>query len=183
MMEETWKTIERAPAYAVSSLGRVKALQKTVRWWRGYRTIKEKFLKYRESKEGYFRVGIYIGNRQKWFFVHQFVIEAFGSPRPDGYECNHKDTVKKNNRPENLEWLLHIDNQKHAVQNGCYNRGENVFGAKLKEGEVWLIKKILHSGVVTQRMISKMFRVSDTTISDIKLGKIWTHILFPEETL
>jgi hypothetical protein len=53
--------------------------------------------------------------------------------------------------------------------------------SKLKDGEVWLIKKILNSdyyksGKITQKFIGKMFEVSQLTISAIKTGRIWSHI-------
>jgi predicted XRE-type DNA-binding protein len=48
----------------------------------------------------------------------------------------------------------------------------------LKEGEVWLIKKLLASKVVTQDVIAKMFKVHFSTISKIAAGKLWRHVLY-----
>ena len=60
-------------------------------------------------------------------------------------------------------------------------KGENNSQSKLKNGEVWLIKKILNSdyyksGKINQTYIGKMFKVSIQTISKIKNNKSWKHI-------
>jgi len=61
------------------------------------------------------------------------------------------------------------------------SKGENNSQSTLKEGEVWLIKKILNSdyyksGKINQTYIGKMFKVSIQTISKIKNNKSWKHI-------
>lgn len=51
--------------------------------------------------------------------VHCAVALAFlGTPR-DGYDhVNHIDGNKKNNKPENLEWVSRSENMKHAFSSG-----------------------------------------------------------------
>ena len=49
-------------------------------------------------------------------YVHRVVWESFHGPIPDGYEINHKDCNKKNNRIDNLELVTHKENMDHAVR-------------------------------------------------------------------
>jgi len=76
--------------------------------------------------------------------------------------------------------------RKNKFINGELNlKGEKHYLSKLKDNEVWLIKKILDSnyyksGKITQKFISKMFNVTQETISLIKTGKIWSHIKLGE---
>lgn len=46
--------------------------------------------------------------------VHTAVLTAFTGPRPDGYEVNHIDEDRSNNRLENLEWMTPIDNCRYS---------------------------------------------------------------------
>lgn len=48
--------------------------------------------------------------------VHRLVADAFMGPCAKGYEVNHKDGVKDNNRPENLEYVTHKENIEHALR-------------------------------------------------------------------
>jgi len=108
---------------------------------------------------------------------HRLVLETFGKNYQTGKECNHKNGIKSDNRIENLEWVTRAENHSHAFRIGLRShKGENHNNAKLKDGEVWLIKKLLKSGLLTQKYISKMFNVSRGCIKSIKIGHTWTHI-------
>lgn len=61
---------------------------------------------------------------------------------------------------------------------GCFRieqmpRGENNHQATLKNEEVYSIKELLKTKTYKNREIAKMFKVSEQTISHIKLGKIY----------
>lgn len=50
--------------------------------------------------------------------VHILVAELVYGQRPEGYHINHKDGVKTNNHPSNLEYCTPKENAQHAVRTG-----------------------------------------------------------------
>lgn len=112
-------------------------------------------------------------------YVHHLVAESFLGPRPRGLEINHIDGNKENNRPENLEYVTHSQNQRHAYRvlgtlklNLPHGSGEKNTMAKLKGCEVEEIKRLAWMGI-GQRLVGRMFRISQSTVSNIKSGKTW----------
>jgi hypothetical protein len=100
-MIEIWKTIEGYNGmYEVSSLGRVKSVQK----WRGssFRILGD-----RPSRKGYNTASLYKNKKSKTFSVHQLVAVAFLGHEIDGMknQVDHIDGNKKNNCVDNLQIL------------------------------------------------------------------------------
>ncbi len=141
---------------------------------------KNRRLRHYVGRKGYFCIKLWRYGKRRTLYIHSLVLEAFVSPRPPGKQCNHKNGIKIDNRVLNLEWVTQSENMKHAYENGLINikLGEESINSKLKHGEVWLIKKILHSGVTTQNFISKMFKVSRYSINDINSGKFWSQVIY-----
>lgn len=171
---EIWKVIEDFPDYKVSNEGRVKS-HKREKFWTSKGSL---------TGAGYFFV--MLCNREGNFTrtVHTLVLETFLSPRPEGYIANHRDGNKQNNYIENLEWVTPSENIKHAYKLGLTKSlgwsqgiGENNSHSKLKDGEVWLIKRLLWFEY-PQRKIAKMFSIGKSTVTHINLGESWTHIEF-----
>lgn len=79
-------------------------------------------MKLRKSREGYLWLTIYQDTRQgierKTYFAHRLVALAY-LPNPFNLpQVNHKDGVKTNNHPDNLEWVTASENMQHAHANG-----------------------------------------------------------------
>ena len=55
-------------------------------------------------------------------------------------------------------------------------RGEDNIRATLSEDNVKKIKIKLKQGLLKQKEIAKAFRISQSTVSDIKNGRIWNHV-------
>lgn len=51
-------------------------------------------------------------------YVHRLVAEAWIGSIPEGYEVNHKDANKWNNKVSNLEIVTKSENIRHAFENG-----------------------------------------------------------------
>lgn len=103
-MKEIWKIIEYFPEYTVSNLGRIKSLKFS----------KERILKLKKSKKGYFEVCLCKYNKKYFKRVNIVVLETF--TEKSNLECNHIDGDKSNNKLENLEWLTRSENEKHAFR-------------------------------------------------------------------
>ena len=117
-MQEVWKDIKGFEGkYQISNLGRVKSLQRNGR--------PERILRLNLIK-GYAYTTLSNGSRgKKKLKVHRLVAEAF-IPNPHNKpEVNHIDGNKRNCKVENLEWVTHQENCKHAYETGL--RTDNVY--------------------------------------------------------
>ena len=104
MEEEIWKPIKDFEGYyEVSNIGRVRSLNYK-------RTGKGKILKNIEDYKGYLEVGLTKNGKRKQFKIHRLVAEAF-IPNPENKPCiDHINTVKSDNRVENLRWVTYKEN-------------------------------------------------------------------------
>jgi len=118
MIEEIWKPVKGYEGlYEVSNLGRVKSLERFANCRYGG-TCKEKILKGGKDGAGYLLVGICQNKKRKTKKVHRLVAEAFLKNPENKKTVNHKDGVKANNFVENLEWMTHKENVRHASKTG-----------------------------------------------------------------
>jgi hypothetical protein len=92
---------------------------------------KDKELKIKEmspftTKDGYIEYVLTNKEGKKKHKQGQLIIlTSFKGPKP-GYESNHKDTNRANNKLSNLEWLTPSQNIKHSFDNGkvVWNKGK-----------------------------------------------------------
>ncbi len=68
------------------------------------------------TKDGYPKVKMH----NKGTMVHHVVAQHCIGPRPDGLVINHKDGVKTNSHPTNLEYVTHKENIHHAIKMGTH---------------------------------------------------------------
>lgn len=110
---EQWRAVKGFEGYAVSSLGRVKSVERIVTSHNQHgtyqKTLKERILKPAKDKDGYLYVVLYKNGIRKPYLVHRLVALAFiPNPDPDRYTIvNHKiegAEGKLTNTVENLEW-------------------------------------------------------------------------------
>lgn len=114
-MQEIWKDIKGYEGlYQVSNYGQIKSL----RTWVGRKYIqREKILKIRLEKEGYYKCSLRKNGKLKSFWVHRLVAQAFIC-NTNNYSCvNHIDENKTNNCVENLEWCTHSYNNNYGNHN------------------------------------------------------------------
>ena len=174
---ERWKEHPEFPRYLISDHGRIKNKNAG------------RILKPQLTSDGYHLIRIVHGGGEKMTrhtrypqvgrTIHRLVLQTFLGYAP-GMQCNHKDGIKTNNHLSNLEWITRLKNMRHARKLGLFPscKGERGGGSKLKNGEVWLIRKIINSELykrkgIKQWQVAKMFNVTHGAISCILRGKTW----------
>ena len=107
--EEIWKHVVGNESYMISSMGRVKSLERnyTDSVGRKY-NIPEKIMKTKISKStGYPQVNLWVNGKSRPFCIHRLIAEAF-IPNPNNYACvNHIDEDRSNSVLGNLEWCTY----------------------------------------------------------------------------
>lgn len=82
------------------------------------------------TADGYLRTKLHSKNRN----VHTIVAEVVLGPRPDGLVVNHKDGVKTNNHPDNLEYVTQAENIQHAIEHGMHVANDPARSGRYKDG-------------------------------------------------
>jgi hypothetical protein len=121
-MTEQWKDVSGFEGfYAVSNLGNMKSLARTVcREGGKARTLPERAMRCANTTNGYRHVSLRKpGEKQVKRLVHRLVAIAFLGLGPDD-EVNHKDGDKTNNIYTNLESCTHAENMAHAWDNDYF---------------------------------------------------------------
>lgn len=116
MEEEIWKDISGYEGlYQISSLGKIKSLEKKKNNGRGFFIQKEKILKLKLNNKGYNYIVLSIKGKKK-FYIHRLVGKAFiKNPQNKPY-INHIDCNPLNNEFHNLEWCTPQENTNHMVK-------------------------------------------------------------------
>lgn len=127
------------------------------------------------DKYGYQRVNRWFDGRFKQIGVHRIVCSAWHGSSPEAAHAAHINGDASDNRPENLRWSTAVENERDKTVHGTDGVGSRNAASKLTEEQVSFIKQELSSGVSGAKL-SRMFNVSETTISYIKQGRTWTHV-------
>lgn len=75
----------------------------------------KKFLKPRETKNGYLQVCLYKNGKGKNFYIHRLVAETYIDNPDNKPQVNHKDEDKTNNNVNNLEWVTVKENNNYGT--------------------------------------------------------------------
>lgn len=94
-------------------------------------------------------------------FIHRLVLEVFIGPCPEGMECCHRNDIADDNNLENLYWGTRSENIVDAFKNGGRRK-------KLSAYQIQLVRWFLLCGNFSHREIGAFFKVSGTTISNIR---------------
>lgn len=118
LKNEKWLPVDGYDGiYEVSTMGRIKTLQRTFYDKKGNeRIVKEKIRKPYTTWDGYLRISFYGHGYQEKTTVHRAVAKAF-IPNPNNLPIvNHKDGNRKNNSLDNLEWVSESENTLHSFR-------------------------------------------------------------------
>lgn len=146
-MSIEWRSAPGYPGYEVSSSGTVRGLAGVS--LQGHK-MPERMLSLLNHPKGYKMVSLQRDGKTKKVLVHRLVCEAFHGPAPDPLMTDvcHKDEVKDNNVPENLEWGTRARNIQQYADSGRYrnqNTGlthcRNNHALDLENTRIWVSKR------------------------------------------
>lgn len=140
MEQEIWKDIEGYEGkYQVSNCGRVKSLGRFVEK-KGQLPayLRERILSPHILK-GYKMVCLYSNNKGKTFSVHRLIANAF-IPNPNNLpHIDHINTIRTDNRIENLRWVNRSMNMMNEI---THKKRSEYWKEKTKKGgNVWVERK------------------------------------------
>lgn len=164
--------------YSVSSLGRIRSNFDPTR------PARSPIIMSPRNKRGYLLITLCSENGRRTFFVHRIVASAFIGPSPEGYQVNHKDASKSNNRVPNLEYVTLADNIRHAFSMGLMkapphghpaSKGATHWKAKLVDGQIREMRKCFAAGQSISS-IARLCNLSTSTVKNIVYHIRWKHV-------
>lgn len=118
-MSEVWVPVSGyAGLYEVSSLGRVRSLDRVVEihGMNCKRLLRGRVLKPKYAPCGYLQVALSAENKQRYAYIHTLVCEAFIGPRPSkGHQVDHINADRTDNRLSNLRWVTVKENHSNPI--------------------------------------------------------------------
>ncbi len=178
---EIWKLVLEHPRpVEVSSLGRIRTKDYLCVATRlgipNLQMKKGKIISPYYHEAGYLQVRIGAESKKLKYYVHRLVAMAFCDGYDENLTVNHKDGIKDNNIPSNLEWITKADNTRHEWETGLVNvRGENSPLSILKEYQIHEIRQKKLEGL-SLSAIGKQYGVSTGAIYKIIARKSWAHV-------
>lgn len=166
---EIWKDVVGYEGlYEVSSLGQVRS-KKT-------KLIK----KQRLMNRGYPAVTL-----KRMELVHRLIAKAFVENPYNKEQVNHINGIKTDNSLDNLEWVTHAENQRHAFKIGLKKAnelfgtgkqaGENNFGNKYSKDLIIKVKEMFKNGKKVKE-VNILTGISISHLYSIKSGHKWGHV-------
>jgi hypothetical protein len=151
---EIWKPVPDLPLEA-SNTGRVRNVMTGCIYSPGRQT------------NGYLMICPRLPAGRRALRVHRLVCSAFHGRAPAGWECDHINHQRDDNRAENLRWVTLEQNRARRL----VASGERHPFAKLSGNDVQQIRELLHA--LSNTAIGKRYGVARRTIADIRNGVTW----------
>lgn len=183
-MRESWRRVilnrEILP-YEVSNQGQVRRLPGPDG---GGHTWPLMIMSQHTHRAGYKQLGLrwvsQHGRKSKVIVVHKLVAFAFLEPPPGQYgrgkiAINHKNSIKSDNRAENLEWVTYQQNSNHAMINGRMSVGESNPNSRFTNDDVLEIRRRFDAGE-SMRSLARSFNSSRCPIMMICKRLTWKHL-------
>lgn len=134
---------------------------------------KERYFILSTNDDGYRVANLWANGKPRHIGVHRLVYEAFAGPIPEGHEVNHKNGVRHDNRPENLEALSHADNVRYSKSH--LGADYATYGNRKLTRQSYELALKLSSEGVAQWRIAKQIGVSKATVWNAITGKTWAN--------
>lgn len=138
---EQWKNIKGFEGvYQISNLGRVKSLERFYMKTENVKVlVKEKILKGWNNGEGYVAVDLRVNGIGKKKLIHRLVVDTFIRSRNEKEMINHINSIRNDNRLDNLEIVTSRENNCHRVKGkGKHSKLIGVTIASGKRNKKWI---------------------------------------------
>lgn len=131
-----------------------------------------------KNKDGYLMIQFMFHREHYTILSHRVVWIVNNGLIPEGLKVNHKNGIKDDNRPENIELMTTSENIKHSFEmlGRKALRGERHGMTQLTEKNVIEIRKTHRNNKIATDKLGKMFNISGRTVRDIVNRKSWAHI-------
>jgi DNA-binding MarR family transcriptional regulator len=130
------------------------------------------------NKKGYLQVSIKCNGEFKSVRVNRFICEVFHGSALPGMEAAHIDGVRSNNRPDNLIWKTHKDNEAdkeiHGTKSMCIDNLRPY--RKISENDVRIIRQLYSTSTLTVKQIASRYGLDNSAVGKIISGKRWPHV-------
>ena len=116
-MDEVWKDIKGYEGlYQASNRGRIRSCTRDIPWGNSVHRWSSRVLKQGLCPStGYLKVSLHKDKEQTTLSVHRIIAETF-IPNPDKLpEVDHINTVRTDNRAENLRWVTRKGNMNNKI--------------------------------------------------------------------
>jgi len=181
MSSEIWKRIPGyGDHYEASNLGQIRSLDRIVeKICSGInvglckQNYKGKVLKQQIHKHGHKTVHVGVDGKKFSLSVHRLVLAAFVGECPDGMEACHNNGISSDNRPENLRWDSHFENNQDRKKHGMYAVGEGHAMARLTDD---LVREIRLSGLNGPQVAAK-YGIGTSTAHRVITRESWSHVV------
>lgn len=169
--DEQWKPLPFTDKkYEVSNYGRVKSYC--------YEKEKGRIIKCR-NVGGFMVVDLLVNEKRQHFCVHKLTAELFlPMPAPEQNVVIHLDWNKRNNHFSNLCWVTREESYQRMHDRLAENRkinGKRVTNSRLEKDDIKVLKEMLQKGI-KQKLIAKLFRISEMQVTRIKRGENWADV-------
>lgn len=156
---ESWHNVKGCHgALQISNLARVRKIKN------GVVTIIVPHL----DNYGYLRIRFSRQGKKMLFQVHRLMAEIF-VPNPAGKpEVDHINGNKLDCRIENLRWVTHAENMKHAAELGLMKSGEDNHSAKLTNLQARIVYELTQTTKLSNSEIGLAFNVSSEIVRKIR---------------
>jgi hypothetical protein len=162
--------------YEVSSLGRVRSLDRVIQREMGTTTRKGRVLKPTVHPGGYLVVGLTKDGHGSQRLVHRLVAYSFhGDPPGEEYEAAHEDGDRLNPRLDNVSWKTKAENAADKRRHGTNNEGSTNARANLTTEAVLEIVRRVRAGE-SQLEVSDGMGVPAVTVNHIMCGRTWASV-------
>ena len=179
---EIWKDVVGFEGlYQVSTLGRVKSLERRARNGCGTRRVRERILKpglmwkSKNTNKKYRIVGLAKEGTVVMQLISTLMLTAFVGPRPLGGQALHWNDISTDDRLINLYWGNIKDNAQDAIRNGRIKHGQDNYQASATNDIVRKIRRLYATGNYKQVDLARKFKRSSVWIHNVVHYKKWKY--------